>query len=1283
MKLARRSTGSLFLPVLAVILGVAFSAWCISLAFSVQTLRADAARDGEVLTAIEDLRGIVFDLDNVAMLPAGDTAEPASQRWRSTFLRVDERLARLGDRSRYSEIARGQIYAVESMLVGVNEAGLRLTSAGPDDPAHRELRGLFVGGHQRTHKAFAVAVGALRAEMDGIFAELGRKWRSLNILAFLSVGTVVLSILLLNRARLDAARHKESEESLRTSEERFRSVLTAVPDLIIVLSAGGRYRNVYTADPELLIGPVDDILGRSIHEVLPAEAAGHVQAVIDRALETRRMQSCEYELPIAEQIKWFSARVVPFGDPDDPCVLWVARDITDRRLGEQQLRESEMRFRRVAENIDEVISLAPIKGRGIEYVSPAYEAIWGRPCQELYDDPTSWQDAIHEDDRERVLDAFERGAASGSFDEEFRIVRDDGTIRWVRDRSFPIHDEKGNLYRMAGLTHDITERKLYEEELREREERLRSVIGMASDAVIVADEQGRIVLWNQASEEIFGYEPEEALGQSLRMIMPARFQDAHQSGLTRAGATTSKRKARPGGTMEVTGLRKDGTEFPIELSMTTWKTGKGTFFTGIVRDITERKAGEEALRESEQRFRSAFDGTAVGMALADPRGAFLEANHAFCEMLGYSEQQLCGGMAIRDITHPDDVDISQRHVQQLLDGDRTDFTIEKRYLRRDGKVLWALTSVAAVRDAAGRPLYLVGETQDITQQKAAEQALREANEELEQRVQERTRELVAANQQLITENTDRIRAENIQRGRNRVLQALAGGAPLTEILSVLLDGIEEVYPRMISSILLLDESGRHLTTGAARRLPEFYNEAIDGLEIGLGVGSCGTAAATGRRVVVTDVMSHPYWSGYRDIARRAGIRACWSEPIMSSSGEVLGTFAIYYSEPRGPSDSDLEFIASAANIAGIAIQRKKAEAELKESQERLLVADRLASLGTMAAGLGHDMSNVLFPIRCRLDALDWNSVPPELKDLLVSSRDSVEYLQHLCNGLRLFAADPDGEAATVDVTSLPVWWRNVEPLITKLLPDTVSIEAAIPENVPLVTLAPHRLTQAMMNLVVNAAESMPDGGQVRIWAKSNGNAGCVRIGVTDQGAGMSEQVRQRALDPFFTTKTRGLSTGLGLSLVHGLVRRARGSIDITSAPGGPTTVCLTLPQAKPSALAASGPHRGGNGDRVQAAVTLADPRTAAWVTNILESMGYLVTVVADGEPKDCDIWVTEPTEEHEADARAFLAGRRNRRIIALGPAGTAWTILGAVVVQHVNNLEAIKAAVCEVTPVQS
>ncbi|MHC4142669.1 MAG: PAS domain S-box protein, partial [Planctomycetota bacterium] len=461
---------------------------------------------------------------------------------------------------------------------------------------------------------------------------------------------------------------------------------------------------------------------------LPQEAAEPIQDVIDRAIAAGTLQHFEYPMTIGGEAKWFSARVMPFGSPDDPCVLWVARDITARRQALDNLRESEVRFRQLAENTDEVVSMAPAGGRGVEYVSPAYETIFGRSCQSLYEDPRSWLELLHPDDRQRVVEAFDANAPLGRFDEEFRIVRDDGTVRWIRDRTFPIRDAKGDLYRVAGLSQDITERKKSEQELREREERFHSVVDTANDAVMVADEHSIITLWNKASEEIFGFTADEAVGQPLTLVVPERFHEVYFRGMEQPEGGLGKLIGR---TTEQVGRRKDGTEFPLELSLASWQTSEGMFFAGIIRDTTERKRSEAALRDSEQRFRSAFDDTAVGMMLADVNGRFTSVNRSCCEMLGYTEQEFCR-KTFRDITHPDDLVESTRHVREMLDGERGSFSLEKRYLRKDGSVVWALTSVAAVRDVEGRPLYMVAETQDITERKRAEEALQDSETLLRQ-----------------------------------------------------------------------------------------------------------------------------------------------------------------------------------------------------------------------------------------------------------------------------------------------------------------------------------------------------------------------------------------------------------------------------------------------------------------------------------------------------------------------------------------------------------------------
>lgn len=172
--------------------------------------------------------------------------------------------------------------------------------------------------------------------------------------------------------------------------------------------------------------------------------------------------------------------------------------------------------------------------------------------------------------------------------------------------------------------------------------------------------------------------------------------------------------------------------------------------------------------------------------------------------------------------------------------------------------------------------------------------------------------------------------------QNWVLALIATGRPLAEVLGALVGAVEEGCPGTIASVLSLDDDRRHLRHAAAPRLPEAYNRAVDGLEIGPAVGSCGTAAYRGERVVVGDIAHDPLWADYRDIAERHGLRACWSQPIFSSKHKVLGTFAMYYGEPREPTDADFEFIETAAHLAGIAIERDRADRNRQETSRRLL-----------------------------------------------------------------------------------------------------------------------------------------------------------------------------------------------------------------------------------------------------------------------------------------------------------------------------------------------------------
>lgn len=164
--------------------------------------------------------------------------------------------------------------------------------------------------------------------------------------------------------------------------------------------------------------------------------------------------------------------------------------------------------------------------------------------------------------------------------------------------------------------------------------------------------------------------------------------------------------------------------------------------------------------------------------------------------------------------------------------------------------------------------------------------------------------------------------EHFKAGQSRVLKMIASNAPLSEILSSLVLLIEEQSPEMLCSVLLLSKDGNHIEHGAAPNLPDHYVQGVNGGPIGPKHGSCGTAMYRGKPVVVTDIFADPLWEDYRDLARSSGLRACWSTPIMSTRGKVLGSFAMYYREPRTPTGDEARLTDVATYIAGLAIERR-------------------------------------------------------------------------------------------------------------------------------------------------------------------------------------------------------------------------------------------------------------------------------------------------------------------------------------------------------------------------
>ncbi len=346
-------------------------------------------------------------------------------------------------------------------------------------------------------------------------------------------------------------------------------------------------------------------------------------------------------------------------------------------------------------------------------------------------------------------------------------------------------------------------------------------------------------------------------------------------------------------------------------------------------------------------------------------------------------------------------------------------------------------------------------------------------------------------------------------------------------------------------------------------------------------------------------------------------------------------------------------------------ERRIAEARLRES-------DRMASIGTLAAGLGHDMNNVLLPVRAHLNALRSGAGGASREMHIEKIQRGVAYLQQLADGLHFLAMDPDKPDDAEGMTDLHRWWSQTGALLSKAVPRHAKVTVSIPAGLPEVAVAPHALTQAVLNLVVNAGEAIPAGrkrrqGSVRVWAEPADEGARVRLGVTDNGSGMTEEVKRRAFDMFFTTKPRGLGTGLGFPLVRMVVDAAGGSIEVDSEPGRGTTVVLSFPAADR--------EQAGRG-RLTAVVSISDGRAASLVRNLLDSAG--AQAEAGDDPADADIWVVEPSAQALVDATAWRADRPQGRLVLFGrpgrQSGAEWQALEPVTVDDPDNLDAVRTA---------
>jgi PAS domain S-box-containing protein len=852
------------------------------------------------------------------------------------------------------------------------------------------------------------------------------------------------------------------------------------------------------------------------------------------------------ELRIGDVPRWMRVNAMLFRDEEGKLARMTGfvTDVTERKLAEDALRASEERYAlAVAGSDDGVWDVDFINQR--VFISERARALAGMPPGPEIMSMQEWLASLplHPEDVPRRAEAFAAHIAgkTPAYAGEFRLRQPDGTYRWRRLRGLCVRNADGQPYRMAGSISDVDARRRAEDELRESEARFRSLTQISSDWYWRQDENLRFTYLSEGVSERAGWPAEDYIGR-LRWEVP----DIHLTSCSWEEHKELLAKRQPFRDLEYWRPGKDGLINYTSISGAPIFDEQGRFkgYHGTGRNITERKRFEDALRLSEARYARVMDASADGL---------WEWNAASDELFISPRARELWGI-------PDGVEISTRAELRARNLQFTEDTIRECIAQRSGvemtysvlnqagELRWVRSRGKAFLNEHGEPLLMTGSLTDVTERKLAADALRLSEEELR------------ARQDMLDLAQEAARAVAFEwhigagEGENRWspgLEAMYGLQPGSY------DGTYESWKKLVFP------------------------------------GDWPAVEAVIKRARETGDVAADYRVVHPDGAVR------W----LQAKGRM------FFDDERKPT-----------RLVGFMLDvtdRHQAEDELRRLERQLRQAQRLEAMGTLAGGIAHDFNNILGAIlgygEMALRAAPKGSrLERDLDSIIVAG----ERGRALVDRILAFSRSGVGERVPVHVEKVV---REALDLVSAKLPPNITLQAMLRAGPSAILGDATQVHQVLMNLATNAVQAMPGGGTLRVSLEVSrvdaarvpaigvltADSEYLVLRVADSGTGIAPDILERIFDPFFTTKEVGTGTGLGLSLVHGIVAELCGAIDVASTPGAGSTFTVYLPRSGETVDAPQGEDpempRGG-GQRVL--VVDDEEPLVRLATRTLEELGY-------------------------------------------------------------------------------
>jgi len=915
----------------------------------------------------------------------------------------------------------------------------------------------------------------------------------------------------------DISEKKKAERSLLEAKEQLSQILDRISDGFGSLDREWHYTYVNEKLAQNVGKKREELLGKNIWEVFPEAVGTTVYKAYIRAMEEQVSIDLEHFYPHFG--RWFQHRFYP--SPDGLSVF--SKDITERKLADEKIQESSALIRIAAEK-------ARLGGWNVDLQKN--RSYWSDEVAAIHGMPPGYSPLVEEginfyapEWHDKITSVFTECAVNGvPYDEEMEIITSAGKRVWVRTIGEAVRDESGKIFKVQGAFQDISERKIVEEKSREKDLQFRKLSANVPDLIFQftrkPDGSYCVPVASKGIVNIFGCSPEdvtdsfEPIGKVIHPDDAARvIADIEYSAEHLTYFTCEFRVLIPGKPVQWIFSRSSPERLP---------DGSITWY-GFNTNITQRKEFEDALRESEGKFRKIYEEGPFGMSLINSEYKFIIANRTFCDITGYSESEL-KNLTFRDITYEEDKDIGKTEIKKLIAGEIPVFKSEKRYVKKDGSIIWASITVAANFDKEGRFMYNLAIIEDVTRKKLAEENIKVLNERLQM--------LVDAIQELSVSTSMENIIDIVRKSARSLVKA---------------DGSTFVLRKGDFCYYADEDSITPLWKGQHFPLKKCIS---------------GWAMLNMQSVVIEDI--------YKD--ERIPVESYKSTFIQSLAiapikiSNPLGAIGAYWASKHTPSDIEVKLLNSLADAAAKAVENVQLidslENKISERTSQLQAANR--ELETFTYSVSHDLKAPLRGIdgySKLLNDLYGKQLNEEANHFIATIRSSALQMNQLIEDLLQYSR--------LERSHLQIKPVRIKSLISSILnieEDEISgCNFSVKVNVPDINIFadPSGIQIVLRNIIDNAVKFTKKTANPEIIIKLEEADENWVISVKDNGIGFDMKYKERIFEIFQRLQRAEdfPGTGIGLAMVAKAMQRMNGKVRAESSPGKGSTFYLELPKS--------------------------------------------------------------------------------------------------------------------------